>query len=261
MDKNNQNKSTAKDGSRFGKNRKLYISGVAKELPSGVVGLPENAVLDNYDPPVCIGFSDSISTCTWNSRKYHLGFYVTGKSQDRPDKGFPSIVKIRMLVYGSKVCFRKAGDIADCIVEYSTDSGKIINCSFTGKTDVECQKQEIEDFIRHIIHLFGEINCMKKQEILEKAVMKNPFVAKQTKKNQKLLDGCNDGKAKETETTKDTGNSPAPATGKSFKQVSAAKPEYKTKYWIRQNLYRKDLEYKESCICSRHCLISDSRKR
>lgn len=33
-------------------------------------------------------------------------------------------------------------------------------------------------------------------------------------------------------------------------------PHYIKKYWVRQNSYNANSEYKESCICCRHCLIN-----
>lgn len=33
-------------------------------------------------------------------------------------------------------------------------------------------------------------------------------------------------------------------------------PHYIKKYWVRQNSYNPNSEYKESCICCRHCLIN-----
>ncbi len=279
MSKNNQyhvNYGTASNGRSYSKNRRHYKDRLAKELPVYVLGIQKDAVLDNYDPPVCIGFSDGISECGWNEGNYHIGFYVTGKSEDRPDVGFPKIVEMKVMVYGKKVCFSRTGDIANCNIKYNADTGEVLECIFDGQNGKleKNERKRIEEVVSHVIHLFGRINCKKKLQVLNKINNKNLKVitnSKQKKGNRTPLDINNkqyvqqdyihtkssdtdgnsiDAKKAKEKPEEDNSNSINKKSGTTKKST----PVYKMKYWVRQNAYNTGLGYSESCICSRHCL-------
>lgn len=274
MSKNNQyhvNYGTASNGRSYSKNRRHYKDRLAKELPVYVLGIQKDAVLDNYDPPVCIGFSDGISECGWNEVNYHIGFYVTGKSEDRPDVGFPKIVEMKVMVYGKKVCFSRTGDIANCNIKYNADTGEVLECIFDGQNGKleENERKRIEEVVSHVIHLFGRINCKKKQGILADSTKKNRrkhLDVRQT--NTESLDGSstsshhkNNKEKKHENSIKDnipkdnqdkTTNNSNVRNNMEFGSV----PHYTKKYWVRQNSYNANSEYTESCICCRHCLIN-----
>lgn len=276
---NNQyhvNYGTASNGRSFKGNRIHYMDGLAKELPVYVLGLQKNAVLDNYDPSVCIGFSDNISKCDWNERNYHIGFYVVGKSEDRPDVGFPKIVEMKVMVYSKEVCFSRTGDIANCNIKYNADTGKILECVFDeqyGNLEKN-ERKRIEEFISNVIHLFGKINYKKKLQVLNKnlEVITN---SKQKKGNKTPLDignindnkqngqqDCTHTKSSDTDCNntdaENTLEKPTECSNTNINQKSGttkkSTPVYKMKYWVRQNAYNTSLGYSESCICSRHCL-------
>lgn len=265
------NYGTSSNGRSFKGNRRHYMDGLAKELPVYVLGLQKNAVLDNYDPSVCIGFSDNISKCDWNGRNYHIGFYVVGKSEGRPGVGFPKIVEMKVMVYSKEVCFSRAGDIANCNIKYNADTGEILECVFDeqygnlGKNE----RKGIEEFISNVIHLFGEINCKKKQKILISSTKKNRrkhLDAKQI--NTESLDGSStssnykNNKEKNHESStrnnipKDNPDKTINDSNTKNNTTSDSVPHYTKKYWVRQNSYNTNSEYTESCICCRHCLIN-----